>query len=69
MRYESPSSEESIGTVATQYRAASERGRKQKELEENVAKIGDQSDSVQHRCSCGKEAKLKQGRDLGMMSF
>ena len=36
------SSDESIGTVATQDRIAAERGRKQKALEERVAKLEDE---------------------------
>ena len=36
------SSDESIGTVATQYRIAAERGRKQKAMEERVAKLEDE---------------------------
>ena len=39
VRYESSSSDESIFTVATQYRIAAERDRRQKELEDLVAKL------------------------------
>ena len=39
VRYDSSSSEESISTVAVQYRIAAERDRKEKELEATVASL------------------------------
>ena len=39
MRYFSSVIDENIGTVATEYRFATEQGRRQKELEEKVVKL------------------------------
>ena len=54
VRYESSSSEESMGTVAVQCRIAAELDRKQKEMAAKIAKLGEEKASRSENLECPK---------------